>query len=139
MRFLLCEFHCPSFICFCKSSPHINAPGSLRLENAPHVPSTVVSVSDETSDQLPGEVKNGTSDENPKHLQIDGGFTVRRSLKKKKVPQEVEEARAEKKEKKKKVQWMDFSGKELVETREFDSWWVLPLYANLSFFVLVCI
>lgn len=131
MRIVLCKFHCPSFICFCKSSPHINTSGSLKLENAPHIPSTVVSVSSESSDRLAATVKNGTPDENPEQLQIDGSMCVKSSLKKK-VLKEVEEA----KEKKKKVQWMDFSGKDLVEVKEFDSRWVIPLYAYLTLFLL---
>lgn len=136
MRFMLCKFHCSSFICFCKSSPRLYTPEPLKLENAPHVHSTVVSVSDESSCQLPAEVKDGMLDKNLKQPQINGGVCLKSSLKKKKkVPQEVKESR----ENKKKVQWMDFSGKELVEIREFDSRWVIPPYADLSIFFLVYI
>lgn len=125
MRFTLCKFHCRSFICFCKSSPRICTPGPLKLENAPHVSSMAVSVSDNSSCQLSAEVRNGSSDENLKQSQIDDGFCLKSSLKKKKAPQEEGESQ----ESKKKVRWMDFLGKELVEIREFDSWWVIPLYA----------
>ncbi|KAK4786146.1 hypothetical protein SAY86_002835 [Trapa natans] len=120
MRFVLCKFHCPSFICFCNSSPHINTPGSLKPENAPHNPSTAVSDSSESSDKLPAEVKNETSDENPEQSQIDADICIKSTLKKK----EPKEAKEAKEKKKKKVQWMDFTGKDLVEIKEFDSWWV---------------
>ncbi|OWM69289.1 hypothetical protein CDL15_Pgr025476 [Punica granatum] len=121
MKFMPCKFHCPSFICFCKPSPHIYTPGPLKLGNAPHVPSTVISVPSESSDQSSAVVKNGNSDEKPKQQQADGSVCIKSSLKK--VSQGVEEAQEKKKKKKKKVKWVDFFGKELVEIREFDSWW----------------
>ncbi|KAK4773551.1 hypothetical protein SAY87_028570 [Trapa incisa] len=80
----------------------------------------ILSLSDGSSCQLPAEMKNWTSDENLEQTQIDGGGRLKSSLKKKKkekVPQVVKESRG----KKMKVQWMDFSGKELVEIKEFDS------------------
>ncbi|KAI3412395.1 uncharacterized protein J3R85_017434 [Psidium guajava] len=115
MRFLFCKLHCPPFVCFCKPSPHIYTPGPLKLEDAPHVPPPVVSVSD-GSDQLCGETTEVGDD-----VALDGknGETdkviIKSSLKKKKAG--LEALCGEKKQ----VQWVDLSGKELAEVREFDS------------------
>ncbi|XP_030447703.1 uncharacterized protein LOC115670532 [Syzygium oleosum] len=115
MRFFVCKLHCPPFVCFCKPSSHIYAPGPLKLEDAPHVPPPEVSVSD-GSDQLCGETaevgddagldeKNGETDK----------VIIKSCLKKKKAG--LEALCAEKKQ----VQWVDLLGKELAEVKEFES------------------
>ncbi|KAK9274073.1 hypothetical protein L1049_018887 [Liquidambar formosana] len=113
MRVWFCKIHCPSFICFCKPSPHLYTPGPLKLENTPHVPSTCVSLPD-ASDQLSGEtieIKEGNSDGKQQTEKI-----LKSSLRK--APSEPG---APKELGKKRVQWMDFLGKELVEIKEFES------------------
>ena len=52
--FFFCKIHCPSFICFCKPSPHIYTAGPLKLENSPHEPSKPVSVP-KAFNKLPSE------------------------------------------------------------------------------------
>ncbi|PKI71518.1 hypothetical protein CRG98_008035 [Punica granatum] len=113
MKFLSCRIYCP-FICFCKPSPHIHTSGSgpLKLQNGPQLPSTLVSVSN-ASDQSPAEtteVKDGSL------VAAKGtGRCSKSSLRR--VPSELEP----KAHQKKKVQWVDFLGKELVEIREYES------------------
>lgn len=114
MRVLFCKIHCP-FICFCKPSvPHLYNPGPLKLENTAHVPSTVVSVAD-SSDQLSGEFievnEEGT----------DGNLQAENVLRKSCIRNISTELGAPKEVTKKKVQWMDKLGKELVEIKEFES------------------
>ncbi|XP_015878813.3 uncharacterized protein LOC107415059 [Ziziphus jujuba] len=117
MRVLFCKIHCPSFICFCKPSAHIYTPGPLKLENIPHphVPSKLVSVP-EASDQLAGEAK--LTEETLDHeKQQQPTLNCRKSSLKK--PNSSSGSPNE--EQKKRVQWMDFLGKELVSIREFES------------------
>ncbi|KAF5448036.1 hypothetical protein F2P56_033541 [Juglans regia] len=113
MRFLSCKIHCPSFICFCKSSPHIYSPGPLKLENIPHVLSEPASVH-EDSDQLSGEAIEVKEDcLYLKQQQPADHHCLKSSIRKPIL--------AAKEDRKKKVQWVDFLGKELVEIREFES------------------
>lgn len=115
MRVLFCKIHCP-FICFCKPSPHIYTPGPLKLENNLHVPPSIVSIPDAVNPLSadPTEVKNGK--------QPDESH-VKSSLKK--APSEPG---TPKEAGKKKVQWMDLLGKELVEIKEFESRWIFYPY-----------
>ena len=126
MRVLSCKIHCPSFICFCKPSvAHLYNSGPLKLENTPHVPSTVVSVSTDSSDQLCGEeieIKEESGDGNQQQQQQTEN--VLKSCVKK-VSNESKEVE------KKKVQWMDNFGKELVEIKEFESRWVNSLSLSI--------
>ncbi|KAM5582238.1 pollen-specific leucine-rich repeat extensin-like protein 1 [Rosa sericea] len=119
MRFMFCKIHCPPFICFCKPSPHIYTPGPLKLENTPppnpnpnpHVPSS----KPDASDQLPNdpiEIKEESLAENPKPAE--------NSLKSNLRKPDSSDPAAPKDEMKKRVQWMDFVGKDLVEIREFE-------------------
>lgn len=126
MRVLFCKIHCPSFICFCKPSPHIYTPGPLKLENTPHVPSQLVSVP-EASDQLPGQIK--VSEEALDGQQHPPENCRKSSLKK---PNADSAAPIPNEEQKKRVQWMDFLGKELVAVKEFES--RLAFYLSLSLF-----
>ena len=123
MRVLFGKIHCPSFICFCKPSPSIYTPRPLKLENSPHVPATaVLSVADASSndnhvlgDSI--EVREGSVGVNGK--QPESHNSLKSSLK--------TAAFDSKEVDKKKVQWIDFLGKELVEIREFESRFVFFL------------
>lgn len=106
MRVLFCKIHCSSFICF-EPPPHTCISGPLKLEDTPHVPSKLVSVP-EASDQLPCRTSDGI--QHPTE-------NCRRSCLKK--PNEEQQ--------KKRVQWMDLLGKELVAIREFESRFALSL------------
>lgn len=114
MRFLFCKIHCPSFICFCKPSPHIYTSGPLKLENTPHVPSKLASVP-EASDQLPVETIE------VKEESLDGKQPPAENCLKSSLRKPTSGSGAVEEDRKKKVQWMDFVGKELVEVREFES------------------
>lgn len=127
MRVLFCKTHCP-FICFCKPSSHIYTPRPLKLESSPHVASTtaVVSVSNDhhvDADSVGVKEESVVVDEKKQERGEGGGEAgencIKSSLKK--------EALYSKEVEKKKVQWMDFLGKELVEIREFETRWVLSL------------
>ncbi|KAJ6934803.1 hypothetical protein NC651_009714 [Populus alba x Populus x berolinensis] len=117
MRVLFSKIHCPSFICFCKPSPSIYTPGPLKLENSPHVPSTaIISVADASSndnhvlsDSI--EVKEGSVGVDGKQPECQN--SLKSSLKRAAFDSTEGD--------KKKVQWIDFLGKELVEIREFES------------------
>ncbi|CAB4312592.1 unnamed protein product [Prunus armeniaca] len=115
MRLLFCKIHCPPFICFCKPSPHIYTPGPLKLEDIPHppLPSKLVSVP-ETSDQLSDDT-NEIKEENLDGIPKPAEPCLKSSLRKR-----ISDSSAPKQELKKRVQWMDFFGKELVEIREFE-------------------
>lgn len=113
MRFLFCKIHCPSFICFCKPSPHIYTAGPLKLENSPHVPSKPVSVP-QASDKLPGETIE-VKEESLGGKQQPVVKCLKSSLRK-----PTSESGSVKEDQKKKVQWMDYIGKELVQIREFE-------------------
>ncbi|KAF8096588.1 hypothetical protein N665_0305s0011 [Sinapis alba] len=133
MRVLLCKIQCPSFICFCKPSPHIYAPGSLNLENTPPQVSSVVDDDDNDDadqyvdaqveegvdhvDGLLNEVREEEEKEEDCGLEESNGEILKSSLKKKVLDSDDGERR----EKKKKVQWVDLMGKELAEIREFES------------------
>lgn len=126
MRFMFGKIHCPPFICFCKPSPHIYTPGPLKLENAPHPNPHVPSSKLDTSDQLPDdpiEIKEESLDDNPKPSEN----SLKGNLRK---PNSSDPA-APKEELKKRVQWMDFVGKELVEIREFECRCLLSLLSLL--------
>ncbi|GMQ00553.1 hypothetical protein CsSME_00047595 [Camellia sinensis var. sinensis] len=129
MRVLLCNIHCPPFICFCKPSSaaaHLYTPGPLKLENTPlpHVTSTLVSVvthHDTTSHQLSGgggeatEAKEASSES-------DGNQQQQQQQAENPLKSCIRKPCAEHKEvEKKKVQWIDNMGKELVEIKEFES------------------
>ncbi|KAK3030479.1 hypothetical protein RJ639_038785 [Escallonia herrerae] len=110
------RIHCPSFICFCKpSAAHLYTPGPLKLENTPHVPSSVVSVTD-TSNHFSGEAiefKEGNlDDEKKQHAEIALRSCIRKVSSELSAPNEVQ---------RKRVQWVDKLGKELVEIKEFES------------------
>ena len=115
MRFFFCKIHCPSFICFCKPSPHIYTAGPLKLENSPHEPSKPVSVL-KASDKLPSE----TIEDKEESLDGKQQQPVEEYLKSS-LQKPSSESGAVKEVQKKRIQWMDYLGKELVEIREFES------------------
>ncbi|CAF2101726.1 BnaA05g25820D [Brassica napus] len=140
MRVLLCKIQCPSFICFCKPSPHIYASGSLKLEDTPPPPpppppqvSSVVDDGDDDDQYVDAQVEevvdhvdgllNEVREEEGKEEDCaleegqSNGEILKSSLKKETLDSEDGERR----EKKKKVQWVDLMGKELAEIREFES------------------
>ncbi|WMV06747.1 hypothetical protein MTR67_000132 [Solanum verrucosum] len=94
MRVLFCKIHCP-FVCFCKpSAAHLYTPGPLKLESTPHV--------------------SGASHQQSE-VSLDAGNGLKSCIRKSPVvgPKEIID--------KKRVQWMDNIGKELVEIKEFES------------------
>ncbi|KAK6925766.1 hypothetical protein RJ641_007485 [Dillenia turbinata] len=128
MRVLLRNIRCPSFVCFCKPSPQIYKPSPLKLENTPHphastASSTVVSIPDAEKDhtvEVKPDNQNSScvnvAETDTQHQQQPQSLNIlKSSLKKKKGSQEPEGLPP------KKVQWMDFLGKELVQLKEFES------------------
>ncbi|KAK2641540.1 hypothetical protein Ddye_023303 [Dipteronia dyeriana] len=130
MRVLFCKIHCPSFICFCKPTSHIYTPGPLKLENSPHVPSTTTTVASLTDDH---QLVCGLGDEDANQVKEEKEESVVDGQKQQEAAGEEESENcprsslkkeasdSEQSQKKKKVQWMDLLGKELVEIREFES------------------
>lgn len=127
MRVLFCKIHCPPFICFCKPSSSIYTAGPLKLENSPNVASTTVisdvNASSKFNDHHVSSESNGVQEESL-DVDEDGGgkqskaqSCLKGSLKRSDLDSKQVE--------KKRVQWMDFLGKELVEIREFESRLVL--------------
>ncbi|KAL0436105.1 UNVERIFIED_CONTAM: hypothetical protein Sradi_0318400 [Sesamum radiatum] len=111
MRVLFCKIQCP-FICFCKSSAaHLYTSGPLKLENSPHVvPSTAFALSSASDKSSSGIKEDGL-------IGKQGAENVLKSCIRK-IPYRSE---ANKEVGKKRVQWMDNLGKELAETKEFES------------------
>ncbi|XP_010500612.1 PREDICTED: uncharacterized protein LOC104777985 [Camelina sativa] len=147
MRVLLCKIQCPSFICFCKPSPHIYASGSLKLENAPssQVSSSTTAVVDHDDDDDDDDDDAHVEEEEEVVDHVDDGLLTEVrgedcALVEVKKEEEEEEGHGNgeilksslRKEvldsadggvrrEKKKVQWVDLMGKELAEIREFES------------------
>ncbi|XP_038879679.1 uncharacterized protein LOC120071456 [Benincasa hispida] len=110
MRFWMCKIHCPSSFCLCQPSPHIYSTGSvpLDLENSPHLPSevdSVIGISDSIVETF----------ESKQECRDDKESVIKSSLKKPSLRSAIPKEKHVKR-----VQWMDFSGKELVEIREFE-------------------
>ncbi|CAK9187759.1 unnamed protein product [Ilex paraguariensis] len=113
MRVLFCKIHCPSFICFCKpSAAHLYTPGPLKLENT-HGLSSAVCATD-ASDHI-ARGTNEVKEENSEGKQ-EAEDVPRSCIRKAPL-----ESGAPKKAEKKRVQWLDNFGKELVEIKEFES------------------
>ncbi|XP_010673458.2 uncharacterized protein LOC104889833 [Beta vulgaris subsp. vulgaris] len=130
MRVLFCKIQCP-FICFCKPSSHIYTPGPLRLENTPPTPvqTQTLRISE---DDAEAEAAAGDKDNRPHKQRVivhetDDGYLIanhhqnsgslQSCLRKSPLKSEPGTASAQKK----KVQWLDFFGKELAQIREFKS------------------
>ncbi|PHU08987.1 hypothetical protein BC332_20847 [Capsicum chinense] len=95
MRVLFCKIHCP-FICFCKpSAAHLYTPGPLKLESTPHVPAGASNQQSEVSINASNGLKS----------------CIRKGP----------DAASNDITDKKRVQWMDNIGKELVDIKEFES------------------
>ncbi|KAJ0730252.1 hypothetical protein HanOQP8_Chr07g0237871 [Helianthus annuus] len=124
MRVLFCKIHCSSFICFCKPSStasHLYNSGPLKLENSPQAPHpSVVTVTD-PSDQNHVEEsveqikENEVSEDEKQDSQIE--IVVLRSCMKKKKGDSQSRSPVGRK----KVQWVDNLGEQLVDIREFES------------------
>ncbi|CAA0841575.1 Unknown protein [Striga hermonthica] len=123
MRALLCKIKCP-FICFCKPSAaahhHLYSQRPLKLDNNPHV---VVPSSTTTEEQfavVPNALEKSSSDEG---LKVNGGdqqaenTAVLKSCLKK-FPNEPDAATEAVK---RSVRWIDASGQQLAEIKEFES------------------
>ncbi|KAJ9153317.1 hypothetical protein P3X46_026767 [Hevea brasiliensis] len=123
MRVLFCKIHCPPFVCFCKPSSSIYTAGPLKLENSPQVPSTaVISVANASSKFNDHHVYSdsiGVKEESSEvDVDVDGKQSkAQNCLKSSLIKSDLDSKEVEKK----RVQWMDFLGKELVEIREFES------------------
>ncbi|XP_071733802.1 uncharacterized protein [Rutidosis leptorrhynchoides] len=125
MRVLFCKIHCPSFICFCKPSnaSHIYHSGPLKLKNSHNAPSTpplVVSVdpSDHHKNHVEEiiEVHDKEIFEEDRKLELEIENVVHRSCMKNKG-----DLQSRSQIDRKKVQWIDRSGKQLVDIKEFES------------------
>ncbi|XP_062076411.1 uncharacterized protein LOC133781445 isoform X2 [Humulus lupulus] len=122
MRVLFCKIPRPSFICFCKPSSHIYSSGPLKLENtSPKCNNNNNNNNNnnsvpENSDQILGEENNDKEeiiDEKQTEL---AQKCLKSSLKK-----PISDSGSPNEKQKKKVQWKDFLGTELVEIREFET------------------
>ncbi|XP_038700857.1 uncharacterized protein LOC119997745 [Tripterygium wilfordii] len=116
MRILFCKIHCPSFICFCKPSPHLYTAGPLKLENSPHAPVAVDTCNHHECGDTDGETiaaSKDFTDVDGKQRQEQQVENFAKSSLKKTSPDSKEVQ-------KKRVQWPDLLGKELVEIREFE-------------------
>ncbi|KAF5748840.1 hypothetical protein HS088_TW04G00800 [Tripterygium wilfordii] len=111
--------HCPSFICFCKPSPHLYTAGPLKLENSPHAPVAVDTCNHHECGDTDGETiaaSKDFTDVDGKQRQEQQVENFAKSSLKKTSPDSKEVQ-------KKRVQWPDLLGKELVEIREFEPRW----------------
>ncbi|KAK1435241.1 hypothetical protein QVD17_01002 [Tagetes erecta] len=119
MRVLFCKIHCPSFICFCKPSTatHLYNSGTLKLEDTPHAPHPLVETDRSDQDHVEDvvEVKEKDISEDAKQ-EPEIEVTVLRSCMKNKGNLQSGSPID-----RKKVQWIDNFGKELVDIREFES------------------
>lgn len=124
MRVLFCKIHCPSFICFCKPSTatHLYNSGPLKLENSPHVPpsSVVIDPCDQNHVEEVIEVNKEISEDEKQEPEIET-IVLKSCMKNKCDPESRSPIE------RKKVQWMDSLGKQLVDIKEFES--------RLAFFI----
>ncbi|KDP30620.1 hypothetical protein JCGZ_16185 [Jatropha curcas] len=115
MRVLICKIHC-SLICFCQPSTTLYKAGPLKLENSPHVSSsTVISVGTASSYDNVSNDSIGVKEES---VNVDGEELQPQNCNKGGLKKS---SLGSKEVQKKRVQWMDFLGKELVQIREFES------------------
>ncbi|KAL4591270.1 hypothetical protein LXL04_004228 [Taraxacum kok-saghyz] len=120
MRVLFCKIHCPSFICFCKPSTatHLYNSGPLKLESSPHTPPSPVVIDPCEQNHVDEEVidvnNKEISEDEKQELEIES--IVLRSCMKNKCDSESRSPID-----RKKVQWMDHLGKQLVDMKEFES------------------
>lgn len=125
MRVLFCKIHCPSFICFCKPSTasHLYNSGPLKLENshnATSAPSLVVSADPSDHKNHVEELievvhEKEISEEDGRHeLEVEN-IVLRSCMK------NNGDLQSRSPIDRKKVQWMDNIGKQLVDIKEFES------------------
>ena len=91
-----------------KAKSHIYTPRPLKLENNPHVPPSIVSIPD------------GENQSSGDTFEVNDGKQPNENLSKSSLKEEPSEPDSPKEVGKKRVQWMDFLGKELVEIRELN-------------------
>ncbi|KAI3461903.1 hypothetical protein Pfo_018566 [Paulownia fortunei] len=110
------------FMCFCKpSAAHLYTSGPLKLENTPHlVPSTAYAVSDVSDKSSSGVEEEGVKEEGVEEEGVCENHEAESVLKSciRKLPSRTDST---KEIPKKRVQWKDNIGKELVEIKEFES------------------
>ncbi|XP_076915749.1 uncharacterized protein LOC143575206 [Bidens hawaiensis] len=127
MRVLFCKIHCSSFICFCKPSTasHLYNSSTLKLESSPHAPHQPVVTDTDRSDQnhvqevvevREKEIAEDGVVKQESEIVINDQNHVLRSCMKVKGNLESRPPID-----RKKVQWMDNFGKELVDIKEFES------------------
>ncbi|KAL8227269.1 hypothetical protein R6Q57_017101 [Mikania cordata] len=119
MRVLFCKIHCPSFICFCKPSTasHLYNSGTLKLESSPHAPhpTVVTDRSDQNHvEEIVEVIEKEISEDGKQESEIE--IDVLRSCIKNKG-----DSQSGSPIDRKKVQWMDTLGKQLVDIKEFES------------------
>ncbi|XP_076885483.1 uncharacterized protein LOC143535021 [Bidens hawaiensis] len=101
------KIHCSSFICFCNSGP-------LKLENSHNAPELSVVTDPCDQNHVVEEVKdNEILEDGKQESQVE--IVVLRSCMKNKG-----DSQSRSKTDRKKVQWVDDLGKELVDIREFE-------------------
>uniref|UniRef100_A0A7N0THJ2 Uncharacterized protein n=1 Tax=Kalanchoe fedtschenkoi TaxID=63787 RepID=A0A7N0THJ2_KALFE len=113
MRVWLSKIHCPSFICFCKPAQHLCAPPPpppANLDSTTHRHTVVVHLSADKKEE-PVDDRGDKVDE----AEIRNEFILKSSIKRKVDIDQGEEGR------KKTVQWMDVTGKNLVDVKEFET------------------
>ncbi|KAJ0514969.1 hypothetical protein HanHA300_Chr10g0375501 [Helianthus annuus] len=130
MRVLFCKSHCPSFICFCKPSTasHLYNSNTLKLENSHHAPQTSVVVTDHQSDHNHVDENHEIVKATEKEVLEDGKqkseieiCVLRSCMKNKCNSQSQSNSGSGSPVDRKKVQWVDNFGKQLVDIREFES------------------
>ncbi|KAK9072534.1 hypothetical protein SSX86_008968 [Deinandra increscens subsp. villosa] len=119
MRVLFCKIHCPSFICFCKPSTasHLYNSGPLKLDNSPHAPhpSVVTDRSDQNHvEEIVEVIEKEISEDGNQESEIE--INVLRSCMKNNC-----DSQSGSPIDRKKVQWTDNLGKQLVDIKEFES------------------
>lgn len=123
MRVLFCKIHCPSFICFCKPSTasHLYNSGPLKLENSPQAPHPSI-VTDPDQNHVSHDVVEEIIEVKDNEISEDGNqepeiedIVLRSCMKIK------DDSQSRSPIDRKKVQWMDSLGKELVDIKEFES------------------
>ncbi|KAI3706295.1 hypothetical protein L6452_23930 [Arctium lappa] len=127
MRVLFCKIHCPSFICFCKPSTatHLYNHGTLKLENSHHAPPPPPSVVTDPSDlnhqnHVSPDVEEIVEVEEKVILE-DGKQEQEESVVLRSCMKNKEDSQSRSPIERKKVQWMDNLGKQLVDIKEFES------------------
>ncbi|KVH90944.1 uncharacterized protein LOC112521613 [Cynara cardunculus var. scolymus] len=121
MRVLFCKIHCPSFICFCKPSTatHLYNPGPLKLENSTHAPPLSLVTDPSDQNHVSPDVEEIIEVEEKEIL--EDGKQEPESIVLRSCMKNNDNSQSRSPIERKKVQWMDNLGKELVDIKEFES------------------